>query len=114
VDGSGDGSCVKSSCGKIGDLKGMSFWPGVFIAPTEAVLCRLFGVCPASESRISRIELRDGDSALRRASLEEFEVAETPGRSSEGRKGVSDSDPDSKLFDNPSVSSMNVTGGVSI
>jgi hypothetical protein len=117
VDGSGDGSCTKSSFEKIGGFEEMIFTPGLsrmegFIVPNEAKLLGLLGVCPVSESRIKRIELREGDTALRGIWLEVVEPAEVLGRSSEGANGVSDSDPDSWLLDRPSVSSMKVTGDV--
>jgi len=50
-----------------------------FIVPNEAKLLGLLGVCPVSESRIKRIELREGDTALRGIWLEVVEPAEVLG-----------------------------------
>jgi hypothetical protein len=66
-----------------------------FVAPKEVIFSGLLGICPERESRIKRMELREGDTALRGTWLDEVEPAETLGLSSDDANGVSDSDPDS-------------------
>jgi hypothetical protein len=70
VDGSGDGSCAKPSCENTGELEGRLCCPSVsrveeFMTPNEVAFSGPLVVSPVRESGIKRMELREGDTALR-------------------------------------------------
>jgi hypothetical protein len=74
----------------------------------------VLGILLLSESGIIPVEPRDGDSVFLERRLGEDDLGESLGLSSDGGNGTSDSDPESKLFESPSFSSMKVTRDVII